>query len=350
METNNYIIGIPKEIKQNENRISLIPDEVKLITDKKFKVYMQKDAGINANYKDEEYINAGAIICDNIEEIYNKANLIIKVKEPQESEYNLITDKHIIITFFHFAGNKKLINAMVKSKAICIAYETIQLDNGYYPILAPMSIIAGEKSMIDADIYINEKDKEKIVISIIGVGNVGRASAIKALELGYTNINLIDKNYAKIKDLEKYNLNVYEMTTENLVNLMKKSNIVIGSIYNTGKKAQRLISKYLLELMPEPAIFMDVAIDQGGMTELSIPTTIENPLIEYKHIKIYCVPNIPSNLPQEASKKLSKSIFPYLEIILNNDTIESAMNTSSELKKGINIYKGYFYHYSLIKD
>jgi alanine dehydrogenase len=343
------IIGIPKEIKQNENRISLIPDEVKLITNQNIKVYIQKNAGINANYTDDDYIKAGAILCETIEEIYNNANLIIKVKEPQPSEYNLITDKHIIMTFFHFAGNKSLIDAMIKSKAICIAYETIQLENGYYPILAPMSIIAGKKSMMDADFYINQKEKDKLVITIIGVGNVGRAAVIKAKELGYKTINLIDKNYEKIKELEQYDLNIYEMTNENLMNLMKKSNIIIGSVYNTGKEAPKLITKDLLDLMPNPSIFMDVAIDQGGMTELSEPTTIETPLINYKHIKLYCVPNIPSNMSHEASKKLSKSIFPYINIILNKKNVEDAMNISPEIKKGVNIYKGDLYHDSLKK-
>ena len=325
----NLIIGIPRELKENEYRVSLVPDEVeKLISNLKIKVIVQKGAGIGAHYTDEDYKNKGAIIIDTIDEVYKEANLIIKVKEPQESEYQFINENHTIMTFFHFGGNPKLKEAMVKSNACCIPYETIKDDNNNYPILLPMSIIAGESSMIEAiNFIINNANIDNtqiraIPITIIGVGNAGKASAFKARELGYTNINLIDRDYGKIKELERFDFKIYEMNETNLSLLLKKSMIIIGSIYNYNQSATRLITDDLLSLMPENSIFMDIAIDQGGMTSQSIPTTITAPIIKFNQTNIYCVPNIPSTVPREASQKLSKAIYPYVITILSLDSNE----------------------------
>ena len=321
-----YHIGIPKEIKEFERRVSIIPNDIKRLLEcntKDITVYVQKGAGNEAGYRDEDYIASGAIILDNIEDIYEKANIIVKVKEPQIREYSLITSKHTILSFFHFAGNNELIKAMIDSKAKCYAYETIQDDSGLYPILSPMSIIAGKKSMIEADKLINKKKNKYTIITIIGVGNVGKAAAEQAIKLGYKNINLIDKDYEKIKDIEQSNPSIYksyEMNEKNLKKLLIFSNIVISSIYINGMKAKRIINNELLDLMSRTRpIIMDVAIDQGGTTDQSTPTTLQSPLIKYKNTKIYCVPNIPSTEPIEASIKLSNAIYPYLHSLIANN-------------------------------
>jgi len=351
-----YIIGIPKEIKEFERRVSIVPNEIRRLlkdyndnnennynndTKEELLIYVQADAGQGAGYSDADYIKCGAIILDTIEDIYNKANIIVKVKEPQKKEYSLITSKHTILSFFHFAGNKDLIEAMYDSKAKCYAYETIQDDKGVFPILSPMSIIAGKKSMIEADKFINKGKSPKgssinkyAIITIIGVGNVGKAAAEQAILLGYENINLIDNNYEKIKSIEQSNPNIYktyEMNDKNLKKLLLFSNIVISSIYNNGMKASKIITNDLLELMSNNTcysrsshnrpIIMDVAIDQGGTTDQSLPTTLERPLIQYKNTHIYCVPNIPSTEPTEASIKLSNAVYPYLRslVLVNVD-------------------------------
>jgi len=318
-----HIIGVPKEIKEYETRVSLIPEDIKSIlqnNDDVF-IYVQRNAGKQAGYSDEDYIASGAIILDNIEDIYDKSNIIVKVKEPQRREYSLITSKHTVLSFFHFAGNNELINAMIDSKAKCYAYETIQDDNGVYPILTPMSIIAGKKSMIEADKLINKN--KYTIITIIGMGNVGKAAAEQAIQLGYKNINLIDKDYEKIKNIEKSNPDIYksyEMNDKNLKKLLIFSNIVISSIYVNGMKAAKIINNELLDLMSHSgSIIMDVAIDQGGTTDQSTPTTLQNPLIKYKKTNIYCVPNIPSTEPYEASIKLSNAIYPYLDSLLSSN-------------------------------
>jgi alanine dehydrogenase len=351
-----YIIGIPKEIKEFERRVSIVPNEIRRLlkdyndnnennynndTKEELLIYVQADAGQGAGYSNADYIKCGAIILDTIEDIYNKADIIVKVKEPQKKEYSLITSKHTILSFFHFAGNKDLIEAMYDSKAKCYAYETIQDDNGVFPILSPMSIIAGKKSMIEADKFINKGKSPKgssinkyAIITIIGVGNVGKAAAEQAILLGYENINLIDNNYEKIKSIEQSNPNIYktyEMNDKNLKKLLLFSNIVISSIYNNGMKASKIITNDLLELMSNNTcysrsshnrpIIMDVAIDQGGTTDQSLPTTLEKPIIQYKNTHIYCVPNIPSTEPTEASIKLSNAVYPYLRslVLVNAD-------------------------------
>jgi len=333
-----YIIGIPKEIKEFEQRVSIVPDDIKLLlsNNNDIKIYVQANAGKNAGFSDNDYIEKGAFILNNIEDIYEKANIIVKVKEPQTREFSLITSKHTILSFFHFAGNNELIKAMIDSKAKCYAYETIQDDNGFYPILSPMSIIAGKKSMIEADKLIKKKNKYTI-ITIIGVGNVGKAAAEQAIKLGYKNINLIDSNYEKIKEMEQSNPDIYksyEMNEKNLKKLLIFSNIVISSIYINGMKAKKIISNELLDLMSSmESIIMDVAIDQGGTTDQSKPTTLQTPLIKYKNTKIYCVPNIPSTEPIEASIKLSSAIYPYLDsLISNNDNNAKYLH---ELNKGL---------------
>jgi alanine dehydrogenase len=340
-----YIIGIPKEIKEFERRVSIVPNEIKrlLKDNSNIIIYVQANAGEGAGYSDDEYISCGAIILNNIEDIYEKANIIVKVKEPQTKEYTLIKSKHTILSFFHFAGNNELIDAMCASKAKCYAYETIQNDNGIFPILSPMSIIAGKKSMIEADKFINFKKSQGIykytIVTIIGVGNVGKAAAEQAALLGYQNINLIDNNYEKIKNIEKENPLIYksyEMNDKNLKKLLIFSNIVISSIYSNGMKASKIINNELLELMSRTGpIIMDVAIDQGGTTDQSFPTTLKNPIIKYKNTNIYCVPNIPTTEPTEASIKLSNAIYPYLYSLISADNSKMNAKYLRELDRGL---------------
>lgn len=321
-------VGIPVELKANENRVSLIPSDVKKIVDEGVTVYFQKGAGQNAGFRDYEYIEAGAFSRNTIEELYETATLIVKVKEPQEREYPLINEKHTIFTFFHFASNKGLLERMIESNAICYAYETVVIKNAegkiHYPILSNMSSIAGEQAFIEAESFISKRIPNHyyhIPITIIGVGNVGLAFMKRAIRMGYKNIYLIDKDEEKIKNIKndadeypdtKGIINTYDMCEYNLRLLMKKSIITIGSIYNTGAETSKLLTNDILDTMPPNSIIMDVAIDQGGITEQSRPTSKDDPFILYKNVSIYCVPNIPSCVPLKASTLLSNSIKDYV--------------------------------------
>lgn len=338
-----YIVGIPKEIKEFERRVSLVPSDIRRLLDAAaapITVYVETNAGYEAGYSDEDYVACGAIILNNIKDIYEKSNIIVKVKEPQLPEYPLITSRHTVLSFFHFAGNSRLVDAMVESRAKCYAYETIKDDKGHYPILSPMSIIAGKKAMVEADRFLKKKRKKNIytIITIIGVGNVGKAAAEQAILLGYHNINLIDNDYQKIKEMEQSNPTIYkayEMNDKNLKKLLIFSNVVISSIYTNGMKASHIITNELLDLMKHTgAIIMDVAIDQGGTTEQSTPTTLKHPIIRYKNTSIYCVPNIPSTEPTEASIKLSNAIYPYLHSLLY-DAIREDNMYYKELQRGL---------------
>lgn len=340
-----YVIGIPKEIKANEKRVSMVPEDVKMIINKGYEVYVETGAGVGAGFSDDDYINVGAKICKTREDIFDKANVIVKVKEPLETEYDLISEKHILYSFFHFASSPSLVEAMLKSKASCIAYETIQDENKLYPILAPMSKIAGEQAMKKAHEFMNNNEVDtNLTVTIIGVGNVGKAAAYKAREFGYKTINLIDKNYEKLQNFSTDNegFMIHEMSDENLMTLLKESNIVIGSIYNTGEKANKLISNEMLNAMPENSIIMDVAIDQGGITEQSKPTTMVDPIITYNNRHIYCVPNIPASVPDEASKNLSGAIYPYLCMLLDSENVQC-----ESLFTGLNVYNGKIWHPSI---
>ena len=334
-------IGIPKEIKPYEKRVSIGPDDIiELINyykslNKDIQVFIQKSAGINGGYSDEDYlISPSVILCDTIEEVYNKSKIIIKVKEPQPYEFSLIRDEHTIMAFFHFAANKKLETFFNSKKTKCIVYETIKDNKNNYPLLAPMSKIAGKQGLIVAHNYINDKynDKKSVKITIIGLGNVGYSSFITAVELGYTNFNLIDVNYEKLMTIKSShpNLNINIINSIDNKNEMKnnliESNIIISSIYNTGQHAERVIDLEVLDNMKEGSVIIDIAIDQGGTTELSKPTTIENPFISYKNVKIYCVPNIPSTVPEEASIEISKSILKYIK---NNDDYNDCNNSNN---------------------
>jgi alanine dehydrogenase len=349
-----YTIGIPKEIKSNELRVSLIPNEVKKLTDLNIKVFVEKNAGIGALFNDNDYLNAGAIICDTPKEVFDNSIIIVKVKELLNEEYDYINKNHIILTFFHFASLPSLIDAMINKKAICIAYETIRKNDGTYPILSPMSIIAGEQSIINANNFLKksqdfDRDFTNDIISIIGVGNVGKASAYKAKEMGYKNINLIDKDYDKLEKYKSDGFNIFEMTNSNLINLLKISNIVIGSIYNSGEKAQKLITNDMLNLMIDNSIIIDVAIDQGGITEQSEIRTYYDPIIKYNKTNIYCVSNIPSIVPHKASVELSNVIYPYLYEIIIDMNIEKTIERIDDLKQGVNIYKGDIWNFNLLK-
>lgn len=340
-----YIIGIPKEIKDNETRVSLIPDDIKKLNN--CTIYVEKNAGLNSNYTDNDYKNVGAIICDNNIELYKKANLIIKVKEPQKSEYTLINDNHIIFTFFHFGGNKDLLNIMINNKSLCIAYETIKDINNNHPILSPMSKLAGENAVIEANKFYNG-DNNKIV-TIIGLGNVGKASLEKCLELGYKNINLLDINYDNLLKIKiNHNLvNIFNIDNNNLHNTLKISDIVIGCIYVDGKETDKLIDDNLLNIMPYNSLFIDVSIDQGGMTTKSKMTTYNDPIYKYNNVNMFCVANIPSIYGNKASKILSNSIHKYVNEILNLENKEYILHNNL-LKSGVNLYNGIIYNKNLV--
>lgn len=339
------IIGIPKEFKNNEKRIIFNPFEVKKLIDLGFKINIQKNAGLLSNYSNEEYKKIGAVLYDTIEEIYQQSHIIFKVKEPLENEYSLIKEHHVIIGFFHFGGNEILKNVMLKSRACCVALESVKVNNEY-PILKEMSILAGKNALnISYDFHKTNIFNKKLVI--IGVGNVGHSALYEAFSLNFNNIHIIDVNYNKLQNIKMINnsLEIYEYNEKNLNNIMKNADIVIGSIYVDTKKTDKIITNELLNLMNDNSIFVDVSIDQGGMTSQSIPKTIENPYNIYNNKYIYCVPNIPSLSGNIATNILSTIVYRCFsdvlkKVIISNKPLKEIIIDDINLKNAININNG----------
>lgn len=339
------IVGIPKELKINESRVAFNPIQVKKIIEFGFIVIIQKDAGLLSNYKNIDYENVGANICNSINDIYDKSNIIFKVKEPQDYEYELIKEHHTIICFFHFAGNDKLKTNMIKSKACCVALESVKVNNSY-PILKEMSILAG-KNALNISYKFHDKNTYNKKLVIIGVGNVGHSALYEAINKKFNNIHIIDLNYNKLHNIKMTNeiINIYEYNEENLIKVIKNADIVIGSIYVDAKKTSKIISNELLDLMNDNSIFIDVSIDQGGMTSQSITKTLENPYNIYNNKYIYCVPNIPSLDSNLATNILSNIIFRCFSdilnnVIINNKPFKEIIIDDANLKNAININNG----------
>ena len=340
------IIGIPKELKNKETRVIFNPFEVKQLIDMGFRVNIQINAGILSNYSNEEYEKIGAIIYKTIEEIYEYSNIIFKVKEPQEYEYKLIKEHHTIISFFHFAGNEILKNNMLNSKTCCVALESIKVNNEY-PILKEMSILAGKNALnISYDFHNKNIYNKKLVI--IGLGNVGNAALYESISLNFNNIHVIDINHNKLQNIKIINnsIKIYEYNEQNLIDIMKNADIVIGSIYVDVKKTNKIITNELLDLMHDNSIFIDVSIDQGGMTTQSKPKTIEYPYNIYNKNKyIYCVQNIPSLSGNIATNKLSTIVYRCFSDILNkvitdNKSFKDIIINDINLKNAVNINNG----------
>ena len=338
-------VGIPREIKTNEGRVSLVPKAVKSLTQNGVKVYVETNAGIKAGYKDEEYVSVGANICHTHKEVFDNSDLIVKVKEPLPEEYDLIKKQHTVFTFFHFAGVPGLLDAMTKSGATCIAYETIQTDDGAFPILAPMSQIAGEEAITQGMKHVSISP-ENVKVTIIGAGNVGMAALNKAIELGVKKIIVMDNNLERLKHLSKDDIQVSYSSPENLQRALSISNLVVGAVYRNGLMAPKLITRHMLDGMPNDSVFVDVAIDQGGMTEESKPTTIDTPIIKYKDVKLYCVANMPGRVPENASIALSEAVTPFVEQMALLGT-PNALLSNQVLNRGLNVKDGMTIHPSL---
>lgn len=344
------VIGIPKELKNNEYRVSLTPEHVAVLA-VTHKVIVQRNAGLGSGFSNESYKDVGATLVDTIQEVYNQATLIVKVKEPLPDEFPLIDAKHTIYTFFHFAASETLTLTMQKSGATCIAYETIEDNKGNLPLLTPMSEVAGRLAGQQAAKYL-EKPQGGSGILIGGVTGVPPAKAI-VLGGGVVGKNAIDVLVGMgadvfVFDIDQKRLNelvVYfdgkitavHATIENIGAHLPLADVVIGAVLLKGAKAPKLISKGMLSLMRPNAVLVDVAVDQGGCFETTQPTTHENPTYTIDGVLHYAVANMPGAVPRTSTKALSRATFPYLM-----ELISTPLNMLDDsFKKGINTYKGH---------
>lgn len=351
------IIGLPKEIKNNESRVALTPFNVAELIKKNHTVFVQENAGINSGFSNESYLKAGAQILPTIEDIYNKSTFIVKVKEPQELELKLIKNHHIIYTYFHLAASRSLTESLLKTGATCIAYETIQLPNGTLPLLAPMSEIAGKVAMSFGLCFLaNPQGGKGLFLSgvtgtkrgkviIIGAGTAGQNALKIAYGIG-ADVTILDTDLEKLRyvsDIYHNKITTLYSSRSNLLHSLKDADLVIGTVLIPGDKAPKLILKEDLKLMEKGSVLVDISIDQGGCFETSRITTHDNPTYEVDGIIHYCVANIPGAFALTSTTALTNSTFKYLVKILDLG-LEKAVNIYPELKGGVNIYKGQLTH------
>lgn len=347
------IIGVPKEIKDNENRVALTPAGALELTKRKHTVLVQSTAGEGSGYTDEEYRNFGATILPTLEEVYNQSEMIIKVKEPIEREYKLIRKDHLVFTYFHFASYEPLTMAMIDSKATCLAYETVELPDRSLPLLVPMSEVAGRMAIQEGAKYLEKPAKGRGVllggvpgvapgrVLVIGGGVVGTQAAKMAAGLG-AQVSLLDLSLDRLRylaDVMPANVTTLYSNEYTIRQLIKNHDLIVGAVLIPGAKAPKLISRDMLKDMKPGTVMVDVAVDQGGCFETTKPTTHADPVYIIDNVLHYCVANMPGAVPYTSTIALTNATLPYA-IKLAGMGWKAACTGDEALKKGLNIIDG----------
>lgn len=347
------IIGVPKEIKNNENRVALTPAGVAEFKKNEHTVYIQTQAGLGSGFSDEEYVKAGASILPTIEEVYAIAEMICKVKEPIASEYNLIKENQLLFTYFHFASSEPLTHAMIERKAICLAYETVEKTDRSLPLLVPMSEVAGRMAIQEGAKYLEKPMGGRGIllggvagvkpanVLVLGGGIVGTQAAKMAAGLG-ANVTIMDISLPRLRYLEDImpaNVDTVMSNEYNVREAIKVSDLIIGAVLIPGAKAPHLITREMLKEMREGTVLVDVAVDQGGCIETCQPTTHENPTFVIDGVVHYCVANMPGAVPYTSTLALTNATLPYA-LQLANKGWKKACTDNEELKKGLNVVAG----------
>lgn len=347
------VIGVPKEIKNNENRVGMTPAGVAELVKHGHTVYVQQTAGANSGFADEDYVNAGARMLPTIEEVYAAAEMIVKVKEPIAPEYKLIRRGQVVFTYFHFAADRALTEAMIESGGICIAYETVELPDRSLPLLIPMSEVAGRMSVQEGARFLEKPQggKGKLLggvpgvrparVLILGGGIVGCNAAQMAAGMG-AEVMITDINLPRLRYLSEVlpkNVKTLYSSEHNIRQELPTIDLVIGSVLIPGDKTPHLITRDMLRLMKPGTVLVDVAIDQGGCFETSHPTTHSDPTYVVDGIVHYTVANIPGAVPFTSTMALTNATLPYT-IALADKGWQKACKENSALALGVNVSNG----------
>ena len=347
------IIGIPKEIKNNENRVSLTPAGASELKAHGHTVYVQHNAGLNSGFPDEAYVAAGATILPTIEDVYATAEMIIKVKEPIKQEYQLVRKGQLIFTYFHFACDRELTEAMLASGATCLAYETVVDRNGGLPLLIPMSEVAGRMAAQEGARFLEKPQGgcgklmggvpgvKPAKVLVLGGGIVGTNAALIAAGLG-ADVTLCDISLPRLRylsDTMPKNVKTLYSSRYNIEQELPTTDLVVGAVLIPGAKAPHLVTRDMLKLMRRGSVLVDVAIDQGGCFETSHPTTHAEPIYEIDGVVHYCVANIPGAVPCTSTLALTNATLPYA-IKLADLGWEAACRADAGLAKGLNVVDG----------
>ncbi|GAA4299662.1 alanine dehydrogenase [Nibribacter koreensis] len=347
------IIGLPKEIKNNENRVALTPGGVAEFVKNGHTVYVQATAGNGSGFPDEEYVGAGATILPTIEEVYAIAEMIVKVKEPIEQEYSLIKEGQLLFTYFHFASYEPLTHAMIERKATCLAYETVELKDRSLPLLIPMSEVAGRMAPQEGAKYLEKPLKGRGIllggvpgvppanVLVLGGGIVGTQAAKIAAGFG-ARVTIMDISLKRLRELDDFmpaNVTTVMSNHYNIKEAIKTADLIIGAVLIPGAKAPHLITRDMLKDMKPGTVLVDVAVDQGGCIETCKPTTHENPTFIIDDVVHYCVANMPGAVPYTSTLALTNATLPYA-LLLANKGWKQACQERDELKLGLNVVDG----------
>lgn len=347
------IIGVPTEIKKNENRVALTPAGCLELTKRNHTVYIQKGCGVNSGFADSDYEKAGANVLPTIEDVYQTAEMIVKVKEPIEPEYDLIRKNQLVFTYFHFASYAPLTHAMIKSGAVCLAYETVELADRSLPLLVPMSEVAGRMAIQQGAKYLEKPMKGRGVllggvpgvppakVLVLGGGVVGTQAAKMAAGLG-AQVTILDINLQRLRylaDVMPPNVHTVYSNEFTIRRLIKNHDMIVGAVLIPGAKAPSLITRDMLPEMRPGTVLVDVAVDQGGCFETTKPTTHEDPIYIIDDIVHYSVANMPGAVPYTSTIALTNATLPYTIMLANQGWVE-ACKASNPLKLGLNIIQG----------
>ncbi len=356
-------IGVPKEIKNNENRVGLVPGGVRQLVHDGHELFVEKSAGMGIGISDEMYIQAGATMLDSLEDVFETAEMIIKVKEPQPREIALLRPHHILYTYLHLAADTELTKGLMDSGATCIAYETIQPEDGSLPLLTPMSEVAGRMATQIGAAYLQIDHGGKGVllggvpgtrrakVTVIGCGVAGTNSIKMAMGMGadVTAIDLSTKRLAELDDLFDNRITTLFSNIENIEDSVINSDLVIGAVLVPGAKAPKLVTRDMISKMENGSVVVDIAVDQGGCIETCKPTTHEKPTFLVDGVVHYCVANMPGAVARTSTYALTNVTLKHARAIANFGVEESATKDEA-FKKGINIYKGDLVYEQVAKD
>jgi len=347
------IIGVPKEIKDKENRVAITPAGVTAFTKNGHQVFVQKAAGIGSGIADQEYSDVGAIVLEEPAEIYEEADMIIKVKEPLPSEYSFIKEGQIVFTYFHFASSHELTQAMLDRKCISIAYETVETDDGDLPLLAPMSEVAGKTAGNLVAHYLSLPRGGRGVllggvpgvkpakVVVVGGGTVGTNAAKVASGMG-ASVVIFDINLKRLKyldDIMPKNVVTLASNPFSIEEELKNADALIGAVLIPGAPAPKVVTEEMVKKMPKRSVILDVAIDQGGCIETSRVTSLSEPTYGLHDVLHYCVPNIPGAFPRTSTFALTNATMSYaLEIA--NKGYKKAIISNPAIAKGLNTIDG----------
>ncbi len=346
------IIGIPKEIKTAEWRVSLTPEAVRQLVGRRHRVLVQKGAGVASGFPDIEYRRAGAVIVSSFKDVYRQAELVLKVKEPQPQEYSCLRPGLNLFTFLHVAANRPLLRALLKKKVTAIAYETVESKNGNQPILAPMSEIAGLLApLIGANYLRKDMGGKGVLLPSVGVGGAGRVTVIGAGRVGSSAVKIAhglgalvtvyDVDVRKLKKCWSLYGERVQILSEarELPEIIKRTDLLIGAVLIPGQKTPLVVTRQMVEAMDAGSVVFDVAVDQGGCIETARPTTLAKPVFERSGVLHYGATNIPSLVPRSATEALVSASLPYI-IQLADKGFEKAFTEDRGFQKGLCVQRG----------